>query len=94
MQKVWFTKVARAAMAVLLGGALGLALAHTLASVDNETTIAQAKENSPFTEAQGLTPRVWLPLIMRNYPPPHPSLSRYMTDTVWSTLNNAGCKEG
>lgn len=37
---------------------------------------------------------VWLPLVMKNYPPPHSSTSRYMQTTAPSDLDNMGCSEG
>jgi hypothetical protein len=45
--------------------------------------------------AQGtLTPRVYLPLVIKNYPPPFATLSRYVQTTDYMTLRAMGCNEG
>jgi len=42
---------------------------------------------------QQLTPRAWLPVVMKNFPPPA-TISRYMNSTDYNALYNLGCNRG
>jgi hypothetical protein len=78
-RKVLIANVIAAIIAILVFG---------LATSDAKTPLP-----SPFLSPTSLTPRAWLPVILKNFPP-IPTISRYVSTTDWQTLHDLGCNRG
>ncbi len=59
------------------------------------TSYAKPSEPTPFLSPTGggLTPRAWLPIVMKNYPFFY-STSYYVKIADYNTLYNLGCSQG
>lgn len=78
--------------------ALAIVALLTIGLSSSDAQPSQPTIESPVIRRQStnLTPRVWLPLVLRNFPPVA-TISRYIGRSemlTWSTLYNMGCQRG